>query len=293
VVFNLASGEIYDSFTVLAFDDRKDIAIVKVPGFELPAIELGNSSDLKPGASVMAIGSPSGLQGTVTAGVVSAIRDDPFSGGYKVIQTDAASNPGNSAGPLIDEKGQAIGIITSKVKDSEGLNFAVPINYVRGLMASDMKPMMLSEMRTALSAAAPVGSFKDAGSFPTHWKSVTSGRTFVIRKEAEIVYVERVLSDAEKQAGVYAGMELHKSKDGYSGVEHVVLIGQYFQRGLNARRVANRCAIDYPSSIKLLTESRIEGQITAPPSDPNFDFKKCVSPKKPSEQAFVWIPDQQ
>ena len=98
----LVSGEVYDNLLVLAFDDRKDLAIVKVAGFDLPAIELGNSNEVQAGESVIAIGNPNGLQGTVTAGVVSAIRDDPFSGGYKVIQTDAASNPGNSGGPLLN-----------------------------------------------------------------------------------------------------------------------------------------------------------------------------------------------
>src|SRR5437870_4708232 len=68
----LASGEVYDRFTILAFDDRKDLAIVQIAGFDLPAIELGNSNEVKAGESVLAIGSPKGLQGTVTAGVVSA-----------------------------------------------------------------------------------------------------------------------------------------------------------------------------------------------------------------------------
>lgn len=95
----LQSGEIYDTFSVFAFDERKDLAIVQIAGFDLPAIELGNSNEVKPGESVIAIGSPRGLQGTVTAGIVSSVRDDPA--GFKLIQTDAAANPGNSGGPLV------------------------------------------------------------------------------------------------------------------------------------------------------------------------------------------------
>ena len=142
----LASGEIFDSFSVLAFDERSDLAILRIAGFDLPTIELGNSNDVKTGERVVAIGSPLGLQGTVTAGVVSAIRDDPFGSGAKVIQTDASVNPGNSGGPLLNDRGQAIGVVTFNVKrggQGEGLNFAMPINYVRGMLDNLQKPISL------------------------------------------------------------------------------------------------------------------------------------------------------
>src|SRR5450432_3540538 len=125
----LASGEIFDHVSVLAFDDRKDLAIIKIAGFDLPTVELGNSNDIRSGERVVVIGSPRGLQGTVTTGVVSAVRDDPAGAGFKLIQTDASINPGNSGGPLLNDRGQAIGVVTWKLRGSEGLNFAVPINY--------------------------------------------------------------------------------------------------------------------------------------------------------------------
>ena len=96
----LASGEIFDAVSVLAFDDRKDLAILKISGFDLPTVELGNSNEVRSGERVVVIGSPRGLQGTVTTGVVSAIRDDPSGSGIKMIQTDASVNPGNSGGQL-------------------------------------------------------------------------------------------------------------------------------------------------------------------------------------------------
>ena len=173
----LQSGDIFDSFVILAFDERKDLAIIQIAGFDLPTIELGNSNDVKAGEPVIAIGSPRGLQGTVTAGVISSIRDDPA--GYKVIQTDAAANPGNSGGPLVNGKGQVIGVVTSKLRASEGLNFAVPINYVRGLMTPPEKLMTLEALRAALNAA-PADTFNDVPSFPALWKSMMAWR-FTIR----------------------------------------------------------------------------------------------------------------
>jgi hypothetical protein len=287
----LASGEVYDSFSILAFDDRKDLAIVKIAGFDLPAMELGNSNEVQAGEPVFAIGSPNGLQGTVTAGVVSAIRDDPFGGGYKVIQTDAASNPGNSGGPLINSKGQVIGVITSKLRASEGLNFAVPINYVRGLLNSADKPMTLPELRTTLNNA-PSDVFKGNEAFPTNWKSMTSGNHFVVRRESEIVYVERVLSDAEKQAGVFYSVELHKSKGGFSGVEHTVVVGSYLNHDFEhwaQYRVTKRCSLEFPVEVSTLSSSRIEGRVFSPPSNAKLDVKKCTV-NKSVWQDFVWIP---
>jgi hypothetical protein len=258
----LASGEVFDSFTVLAFDDRKDLAIVKIPGFDLPAIDLGNSNEVQAGDPVVGIG---------TGGVVSSVRDDPSSGGYRVIQTDAASNPEDSGGPLLNSRGQAIGVITSRA------NFALPINYVRGLMTAPEKPMMLAELKARLSAAPVV---KSIDSFPATWKSMESGSTFKIRKEDDVVYVERVLTEAEKQAGNFVSMELHKSKDGYSGVEHVILVGH------------NRCTFDHPVEISRFSESRIEARIASPPPGTMIDFKKCAFSKAFSSwHAVVWIPE--
>jgi hypothetical protein len=287
----LASGELYDEFTVLAFDDRKDLAIVKIAGFDLPPIELGNSNDVRPGEPVMAIGNPDGLQGTVTGGMVSAIRDDPFSGGYKVIQTDAASNPGNSGGPLINSQGQVIGVITSKLRSSEGLNFAVPVNYLRGLMASTDKPITLAELRTSLSNA-PADAFKATEPFPSVWKSTAGGGRFLIRNEAGVVYIERVMTDAERKVGVFLGVELNKNGDIYAGNGHSVAVEYYFAYG--EYQANRRCTFDIPWEVSLLSASRIEGRMFSVPTGSKVDFKKCSfdkNDKKAEWKSFVWIPE--
>lgn len=149
----LASGDIFDSFTVLAFDERKDLAIIQIAGFDLPVTELGNSNEVQQGEPILVIGSPKGLTGTVTTGVVSAIRDDPAGRGFKLIQTDAAINPGNSGGPLVNSRGQVIGVVVAKLKESENLNFAIPVNYVRGLLNALQKPMSLEETRAKLGTS--------------------------------------------------------------------------------------------------------------------------------------------
>ena len=106
----LANGDVYDQVQVRAFDERKDLAVIQVAGYNLPVIELGNADELQPGAPVTLVGNPLGLEGSVSTGVVSGIRND---GGFRVIQTDAAANPGNSGGPLLDSQGKVVGVLAS------------------------------------------------------------------------------------------------------------------------------------------------------------------------------------
>ena len=120
---------------VLGTDPLTDVAVVKVVADKLPAAALGNSDQLKPGEWAIAIGNPFGLNNTVTAGIISAVgRLNAISEGQRVpyIQTDAAVNPGNSGGPLINAAGQVIGINTAiRTAPGGGLSFAVPINLAK------------------------------------------------------------------------------------------------------------------------------------------------------------------
>lgn len=120
---------------VLGGDPLTDVAVVKVVAEKLPVAPLGNSNDLKPGEWAIAIGNPLGLNNTVTAGIISAVdRTDALGSGRRVpyIQTDAAVNPGNSGGPLINASGQVIGINTAIRKaPGAGLSFAIPINLAK------------------------------------------------------------------------------------------------------------------------------------------------------------------
>jgi hypothetical protein len=151
---HLGSGDIFDSFSVLATDERRDLAIIQVGGFNLPMLELGNSDTATVGDSVAVVGSPHGVEGTVTAGVLSSMRDT--GNGFKVLQTNAAVNPGNSGGPVVNSKGQAIGVVSFKLAAAEGLNVAIPINYVRGLLNNLHEPLSLANMRRGLAGPAPV-----------------------------------------------------------------------------------------------------------------------------------------
>ena len=117
---------------VLGTDKQTDIAIVKIEAKDLPVLKIGRSEDLKVGEWVAAIGSPFGLDNTVTAGIVSALsRNLPSDQYVPFIQTDVAVNPGNSGGPLFNMKGEVVGInsqIFSTSGGFMGLSFAIPID---------------------------------------------------------------------------------------------------------------------------------------------------------------------
>ncbi len=140
---------------VIAYDPRHDLAIVQPMGeVDVRPLALGDSDAVQVGQTVLAFGSPYGLAGTLTQGIVSARRDLPGIGGGAVrglIQTDAEINPGNSGGPLVNASGEVIGVntaILSRTGGSQGIGFAVPASYVRQMLA-DVRRQLAERQRVA------------------------------------------------------------------------------------------------------------------------------------------------
>src|SRR6516164_3864325 len=125
------------SAKLVGIDRQSDLALLKIDGNNLPALELANSDELKQGQVVFAFGSPQGLENSVTMGVVSATaRQVSDENPTTYIQTDAPINPGNSGGPLVDVDGHVVGINTFILSESggnEGLGFAIPSDVVRSV----------------------------------------------------------------------------------------------------------------------------------------------------------------
>lgn len=122
------SGKTYNANEIAGYDSNADIAVLKIDATGLQALDFGDSDEVKVGEKVIAAGNPAGLDFTVTEGIVSALRIG--SNNLKYVQTDVPINPGNSGGPLVNAKGEIIGINNFKVGGFESLGFAIASNEV-------------------------------------------------------------------------------------------------------------------------------------------------------------------
>jgi serine protease Do len=144
---------------VIGADTRSDVAVIKIEGTNLPTVKMGDMSKLRVGEWVVAIGSPFGFTNTVTAGIVSAksrenLSGDPNLDAVPFIQTDVAVNPGNSGGPLLNMRGEVIGInsqIFSRTGSFAGISFAIPIDYAFNVADQLMKTGRVTRGRIGVS----------------------------------------------------------------------------------------------------------------------------------------------
>lgn len=274
----LPNGERFANFTVLGFDPVRDLALIKIPGFGLPTVELGNSNDIQVGESTIAMGSARGLQGTVTTGIVSAIRT--LDAGYNVIQTDASINPGNSGGPLTNTKGQVIGVIVSKLRGSENLNFAVPINQMRGLLADANSPISLQEFRQKLASSAKYETVASTANFPKRWRSVKTPMRATMRVAGDYVYLEADIPDQPRRDGAMNLAELRKEGGGYKGKQRVSHPCVRQNQGVREVKI---CRYEFDLEFKSLDANRIDARTYAPVIGQTFDCNTCSWP-----QGFEW-----
>jgi len=146
---------------IVGTDRESDVALLQVDIEELGEIKpllLGDSDNIKPGQIVVALGSPFGLDGSITKGIISGIGRSLSSAGQRpipeIIQTDAAINPGNSGGPLLNSAGEVIGINTAIEVSSTGIGFVVPINTVKSLLPALLKGGEVKNPWLGISAVA-------------------------------------------------------------------------------------------------------------------------------------------
>jgi len=150
---------------VLGSDPKTDVAVIKIDAKNLPVVPLGRSTDVRVGEWVLAIGSPFGLENTVTAGVVSAKGRSIDDGTVPFIQTDVAINPGNSGGPLFNTRGEVVGInsqIYSQSGGYQGLSFAIPIDVATKIRDQILKTGKVVHARLGVTVQEVNQGFADS-----------------------------------------------------------------------------------------------------------------------------------
>ncbi|HET7265992.1 MAG TPA: trypsin-like peptidase domain-containing protein [bacterium] len=147
-------GDVFTDVRVIYAEPRRDFAVITIKATGLPALPVGDSDKVEVGDRVIAIGNPKGLELTLTEGIVESIRLDPQNG-YRFIQHQAPISPGSSGGPLINTKGEVIGINAFGVRDAQNLNGAIPINYVKPYFNDTAKLTWEEWVRTAAGGTPP------------------------------------------------------------------------------------------------------------------------------------------
>lgn len=130
----------YDIEGITAVDPERDLVVLKISGGRSQALPLGNSDAVQVGESVFAVGNPQGLEGTFSQGIVSSIREV---GADKLLQITAPISPGSSGGPVLNGKGEVIGVSVATFRGGQNLNFAIPSSYLKTLLgkAGPLKPL--------------------------------------------------------------------------------------------------------------------------------------------------------
>jgi V8-like Glu-specific endopeptidase len=277
-IVKLSNGAFFPVSGVLADDSDKDLAVIKVNGKNLPFLSLAEFDKVQVGDHVVAIGSPLGFEGTVSDGVVSALRED---GNRKWIQTTTPVSHGNSGGPLLDMNNRVVGVITRGVPIGQNLNFAAPSNAVASLVV------------TAHQHAAPLASVADKTestlSNGAVWTSMTSGRDYTLRQDSDYLYMDWInIQQQIKDAGGFGRAELKKESDGkWHGKNRTHFPCQYTRGlGVYARNYTNWCTLDDDIEIDLLSDKRIEGISL---SWQKFNCSKCEA-KDEERKPFTLIP---
>ena len=298
VVVKLQSSDIYDNVSIVAVDPRRDIVILRIPGFDLPTIPLGNSNEVKVGEPVVLISNPQGLEQSIAEGVVSAVRSVEKLGG-RIIQTSIPASPGSSGGPILNTRGEIIAVLSFKLLAGENLNFGIPINYVRGILgtAQQQTPFSLSELSERISdlSVRPVSEMGRPAytDISGEWLSLMSSNRYRIRLEGEFAYIERVVPEEAKRTGGFTLCDHKKLGERYEGSCRAGFPVFYGPILRNGQRAFKNCLVEGRHEILRATPTRIEGRVEVPTKDieswSNKDLATCGRNLRKRWLAFVWV----
>jgi hypothetical protein len=162
VQVRLKNGDVYDHVELIAADERRDVAALRIPASGLPVLPTGNSAEVRAGSAVYAVSNGDGLPWTASSGVLSATRladEVPGAGsGYRLLQFTASLSPGSSGGVLVDAQARALGIVVGFITPGQNVNFAVPVDSVAGLASASGGTPFASGSRLQLPFAPPIGN---------------------------------------------------------------------------------------------------------------------------------------
>lgn len=288
VIVEAGNGAFYRVAGVLSIDQQNDLAVLKVLGRDFPYIALGDSSEVEAGQRVTAIGSPLGLDASVSDGVISALREID---GRSVIQTSAAISPGSSGGVLLNSRGEVIGVTSFKLTGGENLNFAIPSRFIKPLLIAGkvlaFAPKQEQSAPIATQEQAPpspplqVEQPEIPVSIPRNWLRVDDGSPVAVRLEGEYLYEQGESSAFANGYWVDVKCRCDTKRLGSRW------IGKCYYTSQLRGYAGDLCNWNADETVTAVSPHRIEGesQEVIPVSDPS----QCPHPGSGKER-FAYIP---
>lgn len=214
----LGNGDVYDDVSILETDERKDIAILKIKGIGLPALSMADSDQVKTGSTIYAIGAPLGLEGSITSGIVSSIRpvSEMFSSieGFRVMQISTPVAHGSSGCPVLNDRGEVIGLVFAGRPDGQNLNAAIPINYVQPLVNTTKLGIALKQFPKSVSvnaAATPQATNDSISAIAGVYSGTWASEKFPV--SGTLVITISLKDDVPTVRAVFTGSEVLNQED--------------------------------------------------------------------------------
>lgn len=238
------NGKSYEA-NVVGTDSFSDLAVLKIDGKNLPTLDFGNSSKVRPGEFSIAIGSPMGFKHTVTFGIISAVGRDvrDINGNINFIQTDAAINRGNSGGPLINMKGEVIGVNTAIItkQAAQNIGFAIPADIAKNVIDDLIKDKVVHRPWIGIAMVEVNEQIAESLNLPTDTKGVAVSEVFkngpaslggimskdvIVKMDTKSVQSPKEVRDFILSRKVDASVKVNLIREG-KPMEVSVQIGQY------------------------------------------------------------------
>ena len=248
----------HDIEGITAVDPERDLVLLKISSAKAPSLPIGDSDGFQVGEAVYAVGNPEGLEGTFSQGIVSSIREV---GTDKLLQITAPISPGSSGGPILNEKGEVIGISVATFKSGQNLNFAIPSNYLKPLLASSGSAKPLTP---EISVKAPHSILTDFGG-----------------RNSEGLDANSFTFDSDYHTGSFSFSLLNKQRSSVRKVYCLVIF--YDQNGAPIDTVKIRYNEEIPSGLAKRVTGQVEKsveELNAANRKDNYYYAKKSMPGK-------------
>ena len=287
----LVTGETFDQVRVLAYDGRRDLVVLQFAGVNLPTLSLADSDLVAPGERIALVGRPWDPESSVSHGAVTGMRT--LDAGIKTIQTDAAAVEGSSGSPLLNARGEVIGMLSFRAAQIEGQSFAMPSNAIRGLLSMEQR-LTLQELARRLEQEVNLFDAHTGDGVTGTWKSLSSSMLTQLALRGDRIYGTGLTAQIAPGHSPPT-FDLEVQDDGtYAGYARSLWMCSFWN-GWRLAYSQRQCTSEAEIVFSTVDEQRIEGTLwrRVAPATGSKAWKhycrSCGRTVEPAPEPFVWI----